>query len=229
MWCRWRGSYYFGFFLPWYHLLMKLLSLLGTGLLTAVHKDRFKVLNYRELLFNDFGDRVAQLLHVESVVPFWQSRSNNVQQQILIVNTHLLFPHNSTLSIVRLHQVVNCALVYLYWGMWICHQLESFSSSFCFCQVYKILQCVQSYLIESKLSPIPVILCGSVFYGSFWSCTLIIPCWMTFNLIKIWLMYVVTGTEANEVMFIAFSGLKDLFHPMMLLIAIQTVMQMLTR
>lgn len=84
--------------------------LLATGLLTAVHKDYFKVLNNRELFFNDFGDRVAQLLHVESVVPFWQSRSSNMQQQIIIVNTHLLFPHDSTLSIVRLHQVPNCPI-----------------------------------------------------------------------------------------------------------------------
>ncbi|XP_077248311.1 putative calcium-binding protein At1g02270 isoform X1 [Tasmannia lanceolata] len=102
----------------------------GDGLLTAVHKDYLNVLKYRELLFNDSGDRVAQLLHVESVVPFWQSRNSNIPQQILIVNTHLVFPHNSSLSIVRLHQV------------------------------YKILQYVESYQKENKLSPMPIILCG---------------------------------------------------------------------
>ncbi|XP_058085433.1 uncharacterized calcium-binding protein At1g02270 [Magnolia sinica] len=102
----------------------------GDGLLTAVHKDYFRVLNYRELLFNDSGDRVAQLLHVESVVPFWQNRNSNIQHQMLIVNTHLLFPHNSSLSIVRLHQV------------------------------YKILQYVESYQKEHKLNPMPIILCG---------------------------------------------------------------------
>ncbi|KAF8413424.1 hypothetical protein HHK36_001407 [Tetracentron sinense] len=102
----------------------------GDGLLTAVHKDYFKVLNYRELLFNDFGDRVAQLLHVESSVPFSQSRTSNIQQEVLIVNTHLLFPHNSSYSIIRLHQV------------------------------YKILQYVESYQKENKLNPIPIILCG---------------------------------------------------------------------
>ncbi|KAL6004113.1 hypothetical protein ACLOJK_004660 [Asimina triloba] len=100
------------------------------GLLTAIHKDYFRVLNYRELLFNDFGDRVAQLLHVESVVPFWQSRNSNIRQEILIVNTHLLFPHYSHLSIVRLRQV------------------------------YKILQYVESYQKEKKLNPMPIILCG---------------------------------------------------------------------
>ncbi|XP_072958107.1 uncharacterized calcium-binding protein At1g02270-like isoform X3 [Typha angustifolia] len=102
----------------------------GDGLLTAVHRDNFRVINYRELLFNDFGDRVAQLLHVESIVPFWQSRSSSIEQQILIVNTHLLFPHDSSLCIVRLQQV------------------------------YKILQYIESYQKEHKLSPMPIILCG---------------------------------------------------------------------
>lgn len=102
----------------------------STGLLTAVHRDYFRILNYRELLFNDFGDRVAQLLHVESLVPFWQNRNNNIQQQILIVNTHLLFPHNYSVCIVRLHQV------------------------------YKILQYVESYQKEYNLNSMPTILCG---------------------------------------------------------------------
>ncbi|OAY74679.1 uncharacterized calcium-binding protein At1g02270 isoform X2 [Ananas comosus] len=102
----------------------------GDGLLTAVHRDYFRVLNYRELLFNDFGDRVAQLLHVESVIPFWQNRSSSIKQQILIVNTHLLFPHDSSLCIVRLQQV------------------------------YKILQHVESYQKEHNLGPMPIILCG---------------------------------------------------------------------
>ncbi|CAA7049126.1 unnamed protein product [Microthlaspi erraticum] len=73
----------------------------GDGL-TAVQKDYFRVLNLRDLLFNDCGDRVAQLLHVELVPPYSQY---DAHQQVLIVNTHLLFPHDSTLSIVRLQQV----------------------------------------------------------------------------------------------------------------------------
>ncbi|XP_044501311.1 uncharacterized calcium-binding protein At1g02270-like isoform X2 [Mangifera indica] len=101
----------------------------GDGLLTALHQNFFKVLNYRELLFNDFGDRVAQLLHVQSVVPFL-SNQNGDQQEILIVNTHLLFPHDSSLSIVRLHQV------------------------------YKILQYLEVYQTENKLNHIPIILSG---------------------------------------------------------------------
>ncbi|CAL5344225.1 unnamed protein product [Camellia sinensis] len=102
----------------------------GDGLLTSVHKDYFRVLNHRELLFNDIGDRVAQLLHVDLVAPFSQCQSNNVRQEILIVNTHLLFPHDSTLCIIRLDQV------------------------------YKILQYVESYQKEKKLNPLPIILCG---------------------------------------------------------------------
>lgn len=102
----------------------------GDGLLTAIHKDYLRVLNYRELPFNDFGDRVAQLLHVQSVVPFLPNRKGNIGQEMLIVNTHLLFPHDSSLSLVRLHQV------------------------------YKILQYVESYQRENKLKRIPIILCG---------------------------------------------------------------------
>ncbi|EOY23736.1 hypothetical protein QUC31_008415 [Theobroma cacao] len=102
----------------------------GDGLLTAVHKDYFRVINYRELLFNDCGDRVAQLLHVELATPASQYRNNDTCQEILIVNTHLLFPHDSSLCIVRLHQV------------------------------YKILQHVESYQKEYKLNPLPIILCG---------------------------------------------------------------------
>ncbi|XP_022722698.1 uncharacterized calcium-binding protein At1g02270-like [Durio zibethinus] len=102
----------------------------GDGLLTAVHKDYFRVIKYRELLFNDCGDRVAQLLHVELATPASLYRNNDTCQEILIVNTHLLFPHDSSLCIVRLHQV------------------------------YKILQYVESYQKEYKLSPLPIMLCG---------------------------------------------------------------------
>lgn len=77
----------------------------SAGLLIAVRRDYFRVIKYRELLFYDCGDRVAQLLHVELVAPFPECRSNDVRQEMLIVNTHLLFPHDSSLCIVRLHQV----------------------------------------------------------------------------------------------------------------------------
>ncbi|KAG6402941.1 hypothetical protein SASPL_135155 [Salvia splendens] len=101
----------------------------GDGLLTAVHKDYFRVINHRELLFNDFGDRVAQLLHVELNAPFSQNLNCHVHQELLIVNTHLLFPHNSSMCLERLRQV------------------------------YKILQYVESYQKENKLKPLPILLC----------------------------------------------------------------------
>ncbi|KAI4329001.1 hypothetical protein L6164_021308 [Bauhinia variegata] len=102
----------------------------GDGLLTAIRKEYLRVVNYRELLFNDFGDRVAQLLHVQSVAPFSQNQKGNFHQEFLIVNTHLLFPHDSSLSIARLHQV------------------------------YQILQYVELFKEENRLKPMPIILCG---------------------------------------------------------------------
>lgn len=102
----------------------------GDGLLTAIHKEYLNIVNYRELLFNDCGDRVAQLLHVRSVNPILQNQKDSVHQEFLIVNTHLLFPHDSSLCIVRLDQV------------------------------YQILQYVESYQKENRLKPMPIILCG---------------------------------------------------------------------
>ncbi|KZV40958.1 hypothetical protein F511_05203 [Dorcoceras hygrometricum] len=102
----------------------------GDGLLTSVNKDHFRIIDHRELLFNDFGDRVAQLLHVKLIAPIYPCRNNSVRQEILIVNTHLLFPHDSSLCLERLRQV------------------------------YKILQYVESYQKENKLNPLPILLCG---------------------------------------------------------------------
>lgn len=84
------------------------------GLLTAIHKKYLSIINYRELLFNDCGDRVAQLLHVRSVNPILQNQKDSVHQEFLIVNTHLLFPHDSSLSIVRLDQVCEFAAIHNY-------------------------------------------------------------------------------------------------------------------
>lgn len=36
----------------------------GDGLFIAMRKDHFKVVNQQEILFIDFGDHVAQLLHL---------------------------------------------------------------------------------------------------------------------------------------------------------------------
>ncbi|BAT81574.1 uncharacterized calcium-binding protein At1g02270-like isoform X2 [Vigna umbellata] len=102
----------------------------GDGLLIAVQKEYFTVVNYKELHFNDCSDRVAQLLHVELAFPFSQCQNSDVRHEILIVNTHLLFPHDPSLCLVRLHQV------------------------------YKLLQYIESYQNEHQLKPLPIILCG---------------------------------------------------------------------
>ncbi|KAL1367152.1 uncharacterized calcium-binding protein At1g02270 isoform X1 [Arachis hypogaea] len=102
----------------------------GDGLLTAIHTKYLHVVNYRELFLNDFGDRVAQLLHVQSIAPVLQNQMGSLHQEFLIVNTHLLFPHNSSLCIVRLHQV------------------------------HQILEQVELFQKENKLKPMPIILCG---------------------------------------------------------------------
>jgi len=75
------------------------------GLLIAIRKECLRVMDYKELLLNDCGDRVAQLLHVQSATPFVQNPKGSVPQEFLIVNTHLLFPHDSSLCVVRLNQV----------------------------------------------------------------------------------------------------------------------------
>ncbi|XP_042516350.1 uncharacterized calcium-binding protein At1g02270-like isoform X4 [Macadamia integrifolia] len=103
----------------------------GDGLLTAVHQNHFRVLNHKELLFNDImGDRVAQLLHVELIMNFFENESVNIEKEAVVVNTHLMFPHNSRYCFPRLQQV------------------------------YKILQYIESYGEEYQLPPVPIILCG---------------------------------------------------------------------
>ncbi|GAB4824643.1 hypothetical protein Ancab_007515 [Ancistrocladus abbreviatus] len=102
----------------------------GDGLLTAVQQNQFRVLNYRELLFNDVADRVAQILHVELYSYTSQTTSTNVVKEALIVNTHLIFPHDFRCCFLRLQQV------------------------------YKILQYIKSYSDKCTHQSLPIILCG---------------------------------------------------------------------
>lgn len=95
---------------------LRLLLLVYIGLLTAVHKDYFRVINDQPFLLHGFGDRVAHLLHLEVATPFLQHRNNSVRQEILVVNTHLLFPHDSSLCLERLRQVE----YYLNWDLILC-------------------------------------------------------------------------------------------------------------
>lgn len=66
------------------------------GLLTAVKRDRLEVKDARDVLFNDCGDRVAHVARVAS-------KANG--RETLVVNTHLLFPHNENSSLIRLREV----------------------------------------------------------------------------------------------------------------------------
>ncbi|XP_052205779.1 uncharacterized calcium-binding protein At1g02270-like isoform X2 [Diospyros lotus] len=101
----------------------------GDGLLIAVSCNHFRVMNYQEFLFNDIGDRVAQILHVELLHHASQNQATE-KKEVLIVNTHLIFPHDSSYCFVRLKQV------------------------------YKILHYIDSYCHDYKLPSVPVILCG---------------------------------------------------------------------
>ncbi|KAK1382925.1 EF-Hand 1, calcium-binding site protein [Heracleum sosnowskyi] len=101
----------------------------GDGLLAAVHQNSFHVLNYKDCVINGIGDRVAQLFDVELVVPP-EDQIHKSGIRTILVNTHLIFPHEYIYCFARLKQV------------------------------YKILQFIESYCKESKLSSIPIILCG---------------------------------------------------------------------
>lgn len=63
------------------------------GLLTAVRRSAAEVLDQSSVLFNDCADRVAQLVRVQAE-----------SQQFLLVNCHLLFPHNSNSTVIRLRE-----------------------------------------------------------------------------------------------------------------------------
>lgn len=71
----------------------------GDGLLTAHLPDQFALLDQRSILFNDCADRVAQLSHF--TLPSVEDGSGD----FLLVNLHLLFPHNSNSTLIRLRQV----------------------------------------------------------------------------------------------------------------------------
>lgn len=138
------------------------ISWIWKGLLIAVHKDYFRVINHKELLFNDVGDRVAQLLHVELIPRFSQLRSNCIRQEIIIVNTHLLFPHDSSLCLERLRQVCWNSISWLNWNQFQPLALLNWFVPLFVRKIYKILQYVESYQKDKNLNPLPILLCGYV-------------------------------------------------------------------
>jgi hypothetical protein len=64
------------------------------GLLTAVQRETLEVVDSQDVLFNDCGDRVANVTRVK--------RGN---LEAMVVNIHLLFPHNENSSLIRLREI----------------------------------------------------------------------------------------------------------------------------
>ena len=80
------------------------------GLLTAVKSKSFQVIEAKDVLFNDCGDRVATLMHLRPKNSFIDENDSDGPERyknsgdLLIVNTHLLFPHNSNSTLIRLRE-----------------------------------------------------------------------------------------------------------------------------
>ena len=106
------------------------------GLLTAVRLEDFDVVEHRNVLFNDCGDRVASLLHL-------RPRGADLGD-VLVVNTHLLFPHNANSTLIRLRECFKI-LEYL-------HEYQELAAS-------AVAQ------VGGKARRLPVIMCGD-FNGS---------------------------------------------------------------
>lgn len=70
------------------------------GLAVFINKKRLVVQDYKNILFHDCGDRVAQLLLLAL-----KTDNNGPLQQFLVVNTHLLFPHNLYSTNIRVREM----------------------------------------------------------------------------------------------------------------------------
>ncbi|CAI5981343.1 unnamed protein product [Closterium sp. NIES-65] len=111
----------------------------GDGLMIAVKQDQWHVVDYQQLLFHDCGDRVAQIVRLRSKGRLGgrarregSEGAEGEEEDVLVVNTHLLFPHDANSNIIRL------------------------------CQVYKLLERVEQCRTEQAGRPAPVILCGDL-------------------------------------------------------------------
>eukprot|EP00667_Euglena_gracilis_P005052 EG_transcript_5079 len=96
----------------------------GDGLLTAVSRRDFDVLHVSNFQFYDCGDRVAQILHLRAA-----GRPPG-EAELLLANTHLMFPHNQNSTVIRLRQ---CA---------------------------KMLAALRGYIEQYGLGTIPIVICG---------------------------------------------------------------------
>ena len=71
----------------------------GDGLLTAVRERNVAVVDKRDIIFTDCGDRVAQLVRLRR-----KGGGGGDGGEFLLVSTHLLFPHNRNSSLIRLRE-----------------------------------------------------------------------------------------------------------------------------
>ena len=79
------------------------------GLAVFYKKSRIVVQDYRNVLYHDAGDRVAQMLLFGINPPYDISTSTPPSeapcQQFILANTHLLFPHNEYSTKIRLREI----------------------------------------------------------------------------------------------------------------------------
>ena len=73
------------------------------GLAIFIKDKKFILQDYQEILFHDCGDRVAQLVLLAIRPP--ETMPDIPPQQFICVNTHLLFPHNTYSTKIRLREV----------------------------------------------------------------------------------------------------------------------------
>jgi len=96
----------------------------GDGLCTAVQEARFDVIDRYNIPFRDIGDRVAHLLHLKAI------GSGYLEDELLLINLHLMFPHDTNCTVIRLRQ---CG---------------------------KLLNNLKLYLEAKDLARVPIVICG---------------------------------------------------------------------
>ena len=77
----------------------------GDGLACFVSKG-VEVIDYRSIHFYDAGDRVGLLLRLRVKEPEPDDLGTGDSCEVLLVNTHILFPHNSHSTRIRLREIV---------------------------------------------------------------------------------------------------------------------------
>lgn len=76
------------------------------GLAVFVKKDRLSILDNKDILFHDCGDRVAQLVLLGIKMSSSSKESETCSMKYFIcVNTHLLFPHNEYSTKIRVREM----------------------------------------------------------------------------------------------------------------------------